>query len=188
MGKIAGHKDLDAQSAQMWQLQDRVQHRRKRRERDHQDVQNGSSASGPAECAIPDAVTNTAACTAADMMGLPTMRTKKGTRPTEVFFRSFDPSAALNNLPGARLMFSPRWVRECVCRSGAGVTSAQRSSMSVCVHVGVSMWVGARAHSQQTLQPKLLRRWPAQAESETYQCGCIQLACSRNGDTLHNVP
>jgi hypothetical protein len=63
------------------------------------------------------------------------------------------------------------------------VTSAQRSSMSVCVHVGVSMWVGARAHSQQTLQPKLLRRWPAQAESETYQCGCIQLACSRNGET-----
>ena len=161
---------------------------RKRRVRDHQDVQNGSSASGPAECAIPDAVTNTAACTAADMMGLPTMRTKKGTRPTEVFFRSFDPSAALNNLPGARLMFSPRWVRECVCRSGAGVTSAQRSSMSVCVHVGVSMWVGARAHSQQTLQPKLLRRWPAQAESETYQCGCIQLACSRNSATLHNVP
>ena len=88
---------------------------RKRRVRDHQDVQNGSSASGPAECATPDAVTNTAA----DMMGLPTMRTKKGTRPTEVFFRSFDPSAALNNLPGARLMFSPRWVRECVCRSGA---------------------------------------------------------------------
>ena len=68
------------------------------------------------------------------------------------------------------------------------MTSAQRSSMSVCVHVGVSMWVGARAHSQQTLQPKLLRRWPAQAESETYQCGCIQLACSRSGDTLHNVP
>ena len=141
MGKIAGHKDLDAQSAQMWQLQDRVQHRRKRRVRDHQDVQNGSSASGPAECAIPDAVTNTAACTAADMMGLPTMRPKKGTRPTEVFFRRLDPSAALNNLPGARLMFSPRWVRECVCRSGAGVTTAtavvgERLCACGCVYVG----------------------------------------------------
>jgi hypothetical protein len=109
---------------------------RKRRVRDHQDVQNGSSASGPAECAIPDAVTNTAA----DMMGLP-MRPKKGTRPTEVFLRRLDPSAALNNLPGARLMFSPRWVRECVCRSGAGVTTAtavvgERLCACGCVYVG----------------------------------------------------
>ena len=79
--------------------------------------------------------------TAADMMGLPTMRPKKGTRPTEVFFRRLDPSAALNNLPGARLMFSPRWVRECVCRSGAGVTTAtavvgERLCACGCVYVG----------------------------------------------------
>jgi len=165
VGKIAGHKDLDAQSAQMWQLQDRVQHRRKRRERDHQDVQNGSSASGPAECAIPDAEETSRErsprCTERQQCKRPGRvchsgrchqhcRRHDGTANNATQKKAPDrprcssggsTQAQLNNLPGARLMFSPRWVRECVCRSGAGVTTAtavvgERLCACGCVYVG----------------------------------------------------